>query len=49
MLAQTIARNPLTADANLVPIVREMPADLETPVSTYLKLAGRGPSFLLKA
>jgi anthranilate synthase component I len=30
-------------------IVRELPADLETPVSVYLKLAGNGPSFLLES
>ena len=29
--------------------VRELPADLETPVSVYLKLAGKGPSFLLES
>jgi anthranilate synthase component I len=29
--------------------VRELPADLETPVSVYLKLAGQGPSFLLES
>jgi anthranilate synthase component 1 len=29
--------------------VRELPADLETPVSVYLRLAGRGPSFLLES
>jgi anthranilate synthase component 1 len=29
--------------------VRELPADLETPLSVYLKLAGRGPSFLLES
>ena len=33
----------------LVPIVRELPADLETPVSVYLRLAGHGPSFLLES
>lgn len=31
------------------PVVRELPADLETPVSVYLKLSGRGPSFLLES
>lgn len=31
------------------PVVRELPADLETPVSIYLKLAGQGPSFLLES
>jgi anthranilate synthase component 1 len=29
--------------------VRELPADLETPVSVYLRLAGDGPSFLLES
>jgi anthranilate synthase component 1 len=28
---------------------RELPADLETPVSLYLKLRGAGPSFLLES
>ena len=31
------------------PLVRELPSDLETPVSVYLKLAGEGPSFLLES
>ena len=31
------------------PLVRELPADLETPASAYLKLAGKGPSFLLES
>ena len=31
------------------PVVRELSADLETPVSVYLKLAGQGPSFLLES
>lgn len=31
------------------PLVRELPADLETPVTVYLKLAGQGPSFLLES
>lgn len=33
----------------LVPVYRELPADLETPVSVYLKLSGSGPSFLLES
>ncbi|MCX7671161.1 MAG: chorismate-binding protein, partial [Anaerolineae bacterium] len=33
----------------ILPIVRELPADLETPVSVYLKLAGQGPSFILES
>ena len=39
----------LAEEGNLVPIWREMPADLETPVSVYLKLRGEGPSFLLES
>jgi anthranilate synthase component 1 len=35
--------------ANISLAVRELPADLETPLSVYLKLAGRGPSFLLES
>jgi len=31
------------------PVVRELPADLDTPVSVYLKLSGAGPSFLLES
>ena len=34
---------------NLVPVVRELPADLETPVSVYLKLSSLGPGFLLES
>lgn len=33
----------------LNPVVRELPADVETPVSVYLKLRGLGPSFLLES
>ena len=39
----------LSAQPRLAPLVRELPADLETPVSVYLKLAGHGPSFLLES
>jgi anthranilate synthase component 1 len=39
----------LSAQGNLVPIYRELPADLDTPVSVYLKLAGHGASFLLES
>ncbi len=45
--------------SNLTPIVRELPADLETPVSVYLRLTGQaaaptsgeswGPSFILES
>jgi anthranilate synthase component 1 len=33
----------------VVPIFREVTADIETPVSVYLKLRGDGPSFLLES
>ncbi len=33
----------------LRPLVRELPADIETPISVYLKLRGLGPSFLLES
>jgi anthranilate synthase component 1 len=39
----------LAAEGNLIPIYRELPADLETPVSVYLKLRNGGPSFLLES
>ena len=40
----------LTAEANLIPVYREFAADLETPVSVYLKLMDEiGPSFLLES
>ncbi len=39
----------LRTQEGMAPLVRELPADLETPVSTYLKLAGPGPSFLLES
>ena len=46
------ATQPVMQDTQVVlpaPLVRELPADLETPVSVYLKLAGQGPSFLLES
>jgi anthranilate synthase component I len=39
----------LSAQGNLIPIYRELPADLDTPVSVYLKLAGHGASYLLES
>jgi anthranilate synthase component 1 len=41
----------LADQGNLIPVYRELPADLETPVSVYLKLHARrtGPSFLLES
>jgi anthranilate synthase component 1 len=34
---------------NLIPIHRNLPADMETPVSIYLKLQDEGPCFLLES
>ena len=43
---QELAAGP----ANLIPVYREFAADLETPVSVYLKLMDElGPSFLLES
>ncbi len=39
----------LAQGGNLVPVYRELPADLETPVSVYLKLRGEHESFLLES
>jgi len=33
----------------LYPVVRELPADVDTPISVYLKLRALGPSFLLES
>ncbi|HEY5572693.1 MAG TPA: anthranilate synthase component I [Anaerolineales bacterium] len=49
MLTRNQVRETVSSMVNLRPIVRTLPADLETPVSVYLKLAGRGPSFLLES
>jgi anthranilate synthase component 1 len=39
----------LAEQGNLVPVWQELSADLETPVSVYLKLQGERPSFLLES
>jgi len=39
----------LARNGNLVPIYKVISADLETPVSVFLKLRGTGPSFLLES
>jgi anthranilate synthase component I len=39
----------LAKHGNLVPVYREILADMETPVSAYQKLRKRGPSFLLES
>jgi anthranilate synthase component 1 len=36
-------------EATTQTIVRELAADLETPISIYMKLRGQGPSFLLES
>ena len=43
-------RELAAGEANLIPVYREFAADLETPVSVYLKLMDEvGPSFLLES
>jgi anthranilate synthase component 1 len=49
MLRKVKAKSTEIQEPNLIPVVRELPADLETPISAYLKLAGTGPSFLLES
>ncbi len=39
----------LAEQGNLIPVYQELPADLETPVSVFLKLRGGGPAFLLES
>lgn len=39
----------LAMQGNLIPVYRELPADLETPVSVFLKLRGDGSGFLLES
>jgi len=39
----------LSRAGNVVPVWSDLLADLETPVSAYAKLRGRGPSFLLES
>ena len=39
----------LAREGAAVPVYRELPGDLETPVSIYLKLQGDGPGFLLES
>lgn len=49
MTTQTENSSPLLSFSHLPPVIRELPSDLETPVSVYLKLAHEGPSFLLES
>ena len=39
----------MSSQGNLIPIYREISADLETPVSAYLKVARAPYSFLLES
>ena len=39
----------LASRGNLIPVYREIPADMETPVTAYLKVAKSDPSFLLES
>jgi anthranilate synthase component 1 len=39
----------LAGRGNLIPIYRDLPADMETPASIYLKLQDEGPGFLLES
>ncbi len=39
----------MASQGNVVPIYREVPADLETPVSAFLKIARGKHSFLLES
>lgn len=39
----------LAGEGACLPVWREWPADLETPISVYLRLRGEGPSFLLES
>jgi anthranilate synthase component 1 len=39
----------MAGQGNLIPIHRDLPADMETPVSVYLKLQDEGPCFLLES
>lgn len=49
MKTQTRIESELVLSPDLSRIVRELPADLDTPVTVYLKLAGSSPSFLLES
>lgn len=39
----------LSAQGNLIPVYAELPSDLDTPVSLFLRLAGNDPAFLLES
>ncbi len=39
----------MRGQGNIVPVWRDIPADMETPVTAYLKVAREAPSFLLES
>lgn len=50
MISPSLAQfKELAAQGNVVPVYQELPADLETPLSVFLKLRSQGPSFLLES
>jgi anthranilate synthase component I len=49
MLTEKMVIQSIESRPTWTPVVRELPADLETPISVYLKLSGQGPSFLLES
>ena len=49
MLNQTQFDHFAAAGYNRIPLVRELLADLETPLSAFLKLANRPYSYLLES
>ena len=46
---ETVRKLAAQSDNNVVPVFRDVPADLETPVSAYLKVARGDHSFLLES
>ncbi|MEA3407838.1 MAG: anthranilate synthase component I [Chloroflexota bacterium] len=44
----TLAKSAIS-NRELQPVIRDLPADVDTPISVYLKLRGLGSSFLLES
>jgi anthranilate synthase component 1 len=49
MSISTILTKDQFKSGTMVPIVRELPGDFETPATVYMKLANQKPSFLLES
>jgi anthranilate synthase component 1 len=47
--ANTTQTSPALYPQSGASVIREVSADLETPISVYMKLRGQGPSFLLES